>query len=47
MDRAEIVAFWKHNQEVWQTSNATGMTNLGGMDVVELITTGHRSGEKR
>jgi len=47
MERAEIVAFWKQHKDVWEKSNATKMTNLSGMDVIEVIVPGRKSGEER
>jgi len=47
MDDAQITAFWKHHKQVWESSNATEMTNMGGMDTIEVIVPGRISGEQR
>jgi|SRR5215470_14858481 len=47
MDEAQITAFWKHHKKVWEDSNATEMTNMGGMDIIEVIAPGRKSGEPR
>lgn len=47
MDEAEVLAFWKHHKQVWDSSNATELTSGGGMDFLELTTTGRKSGEPR
>ena len=47
MERAQAVEFWKLHLEVWNKSGATEMTRLAGMDVVELVTVGRRTGQER
>jgi deazaflavin-dependent oxidoreductase (nitroreductase family) len=47
MERAQAVEFWRHHLQVWNDSGATEMTHLAGMDVIELVTVGRRSGQER
>jgi deazaflavin-dependent oxidoreductase (nitroreductase family) len=46
-ERARIEQFWKHHQQVWQSSNATQMTKSASFDFIEVITTGRRSGRQQ
>jgi deazaflavin-dependent oxidoreductase (nitroreductase family) len=48
VDQSEVVAFWRHHKDVWNASNATEMTSAAnGMEFIEVITVGRKSGEKR
>lgn len=45
--RAEATQFWKHHKKVWADSNGSEMNEVLGMGVLELTTTGRRSGNSR
>jgi deazaflavin-dependent oxidoreductase (nitroreductase family) len=45
--RAQAAQFWKHHKEVWDASGGTEMNEVLGMGVLQLNTTGRRSGSSR
>jgi deazaflavin-dependent oxidoreductase (nitroreductase family) len=48
MTNDEIRTFWKHHMDVWQRSGAAQMTKSpNGMDFIELMTIGRKTGESR
>lgn len=45
--RALAVPFWQHHREVWEASDGTELTEMLDMKVLQLTTTGRRTGEER
>jgi deazaflavin-dependent oxidoreductase (nitroreductase family) len=45
--RAEAAQFWKHHKQVWDSSGGTEMNEVLGMGVLQLNTTGRRTGNSR
>jgi deazaflavin-dependent oxidoreductase (nitroreductase family) len=45
--RAQAKAFWEQHREVWTTSGGSEMTEVVGMNVLQLTTVGRVSGKKR